>query len=287
MAEGVDTDEDRAGVSASVTRTLGGDNSGLEKSDLAQDGDKLSTSDDSSLIIFNALHLDVVQDQHAASSLERFPEIMAYNLSFSDSSYIKSSPIPNALTLYTGWGTPILREDVRNPAAALGLDSLVLAQIESPVYGSGSQSPSDVLSTSFGSINDLALQSTYNPQAIVILEPQHINHPVILHSDANTKESAIALSAKTRRKLRHTKMITTDGSLNETVNMSEMDTEDSTIQRCNRRNLLAHGENNKPSEGDEVCLMLEIGEALQIEKPHNLDDFTSYINQQRRKEKAG
>jgi hypothetical protein len=32
--------------------------------------------------------------------------------------------------------------------------------------------------------------------------------------------------------------------------------------------------------------MLEIGEVLQIEKPHNLEDFTSYINQQRRKEKA-
>jgi hypothetical protein len=96
---------------------------------------------------------------------------MAYNLSFSDSSYIKSSPISNALTVYTGQGTPILREDARNPAAALDLDSLVLAQIESPVYGSGSQSPSDVLSTSFGSNNDLALQSTYNPQAIVILEP--------------------------------------------------------------------------------------------------------------------
>jgi hypothetical protein len=286
VGDGVDTDEDRADVAPSVTRTLGGGSSGWENSDLAQDGDKLSTSDDSSLIIFNALHLDVVQDQHVASSLERFPEIMAYNLSFSDSSYIKSSPISNALTVYTGQGTPILREDARNPAAALDLDSLVLAQIASPVYGSGSQSPSDVLSISFGSNNDLALQSTYNPQAIVILEPQHMNHPVILHSDANTKESAIALSAKTRRKLRRTKMITADGSLNETVNTSEMDTEDSTIQRCNRRNLLAHDENNKSSEGDEVCLMLEIGEVLQIEKPHNLDDFTSYINQQRRKEKA-
>jgi uncharacterized protein YxeA len=32
--------------------------------------------------------------------------------------------------------------------------------------------------------------------------------------------------------------------------------------------------------------MLEIGEALQIAKPHNLDDFTSYIKQQRHKEKA-
>ena len=125
--------------------------------------------------------------------------------------------IPNALTLYTGRGTPNLREDVRNHAAALGLNSLVLAQIESPVYGNGSQSPSDVLSISSGSNNDLALQSTYNPQAIVILEPQHMNHPVILHSDANTKESATALSAKTRRKLRRTKMITADGSLNETV----------------------------------------------------------------------
>ena len=113
-----------------------------------------------------------------------------------------------------------------------------------------------------------------------------VNHPVILHSDANTKESAIALSAKTRRKLRRTKMIKADRSLNETVNKSEMDTKDSTIQRCNRRNLLAHGENNKPSEGDEVCLMLEIGEVLQIEKPYNLDDFTPYINQQRRKENA-
>jgi hypothetical protein len=187
-----------------------------------------------------------------------------------------------------------LREDVRSPAAALGLDSFVLAQIESPVYGqnfhshmdSGSQSPSDVLSISFGSNNDLALQSTYNPQAVVILEQQHMNHPVILHSEANTKESATTLSVKTRRKLRRTKMIKADRSLNETVNKSEMDTKDSTIQRCNRRNLLAHGENNKPSEGDEVCLMLEIGEVLQIEKPYNLDDFTPYINQQRRKENA-
>ena len=49
-------------VRASVTRTPGGGSNGLEKSDLIQDGDKLSTSDDSSLIIFNALHLDVVQD---------------------------------------------------------------------------------------------------------------------------------------------------------------------------------------------------------------------------------
>jgi hypothetical protein len=294
VADGVDTDEDRAGVSPSVTRTLGGGSSGLEKSDLVKDGDKLSTSDDSSLIIFNALHLDVVQDRHVASSLERFPEIMAYNLSFYDSSYIKYSPIPNALTIYTGRGTLILREDVRSPAAALGLDSFVLAQIESPVYGqnfhshmdSGSQSPFDVLSISFGSNNDLALQSTYNPQAVVILEQQHMNHHVILHSEANTKESATTLSVKTRRKLRRTKMITADRSLNETVNKSEMDTEDSTIQRCNRRNLLAHDKNNKPSKGDEVCLMLEIREVLQIEKPYNLDDFTPYINQQRRKENA-
>jgi hypothetical protein len=35
VAEGIDTDEDRAGVSPSVTRTLGGGSSGLEKSDLA------------------------------------------------------------------------------------------------------------------------------------------------------------------------------------------------------------------------------------------------------------
>lgn len=55
---------------------------------------------------------------------------------------------------------------------------------------------------------------------------------------------------------------------------------------CNRRNLLAHGKNNEPSKGDEVCLMLEIREVLQIEKPHNLDDFTSYIKQQRHKKKV-
>jgi hypothetical protein len=113
-----------------------------------------------------------------------------------------------------------------------------------------------------------------------------MNHRVILHSEANTKESATALSAKKRTKLRRTKIIIADVSLNEIVNKSEMDTEDSTIQMCNRRNLLAHGENNEPSEGDEVCLMLELGEALQIEKPHNLDDFTSYVKQKRRKEKV-
>jgi hypothetical protein len=87
-------------------------------------------------------------------------------------------------------------------------------------------------------------------------------------------------------KLRCTKLITADGSLNETINKNEMDTEDSAIRMCNRTNLLAHGENNEASEGDEVRLMLEIGEALQIAKPHNLDDFTSYIKQQRHKEKA-
>jgi hypothetical protein len=47
-------------------------------------------------------------------------------------------------------GTPLLKEDVRSPAAALGLDFFVRAQIVSPVYGQkfhshmdkGSQSPS-------------------------------------------------------------------------------------------------------------------------------------------------
>ena len=63
-------------------------------------------------------------------------------------------------------------------------------------------------------------------------------------------------------KLQRTKLITADRSLNETVNKSEMDTEDLVIRMCNRSNLLAHGENNEPYEGDEVCLMLEIGEAL-------------------------
>jgi len=87
-------------------------------------------------------------------------------------------------------------------------------------------------------------------------------------------------------KLRCTKLIITDGSLNETVNKSEMDIKDSTIRMCNKSHLLAYGKNNEASEGDEVCLMLEIEEALQIEKPHNLDDFTSYIKQQRHKEKA-
>ena len=95
---------------------------------------------------------------------------------------------------------------------------------------SGSQSPSDVLSISSGSNYDLTLQSTYDPEALVILEPQHMNHCVILHPEANTKESVTVLSAKKRMKLRHTKLITADGSLNETVNKSEMDTEDSTIQ---------------------------------------------------------
>jgi hypothetical protein len=32
-------------------------------------------------------------------------------------------------------GTPLLKEDVRSPAAALGLDFFVRAQIVSPVYG--------------------------------------------------------------------------------------------------------------------------------------------------------
>ena len=72
--------------------------------------------------------------------------------------------------------------------------------------------------------------------------------------------------------------------MNETVNKSEMDTEDSIIQMCIRRNLLAHGKKNERSECDEVCLMLEIGEALHIQKPFNLDDFTSNIKQQRHKE---
>jgi len=64
-----------------------------------------------------------------------------------------------------------LREDVRSPATSLGLDSFVMAQNESPVYGqnlhshvdSGSQSPSDILSISSGSNYDLTLQSTYDP----------------------------------------------------------------------------------------------------------------------------
>jgi hypothetical protein len=76
------------------------DNNGLEKSDLAKDGDKLSPFDESSLVIFNALHIDVVQDQHAALSSERFPEITAYILSNSDNNYIKCSTIPNSLTLH-------------------------------------------------------------------------------------------------------------------------------------------------------------------------------------------
>jgi hypothetical protein len=68
-----------------------------------------------------------VQDQHAASSSKRFPEITAYNLPISNNSYIKCSPIPNALTLYMEQGTPLLKEDVRSPAAALGLDFFVRA----------------------------------------------------------------------------------------------------------------------------------------------------------------
>jgi len=127
VADDADIYKDKTYVSPSVTRTLEGGNNGLEKLDLAKDGDKLSPFDDNSLVIFNALHLDVVQDQHAALSSKRFPEITAYTLSNSDSSYIKCSTIPNALTLYMGRGTPILREDVRSLAAALGLDSFLLA----------------------------------------------------------------------------------------------------------------------------------------------------------------
>jgi hypothetical protein len=44
-----------------------------------------------------------------------------------------------------GRGTPILREDVRSPAAALDLDSFVLAQNESPVYGQNLHSHVDSL----------------------------------------------------------------------------------------------------------------------------------------------
>jgi hypothetical protein len=72
----------------------------LEKSDLAKDGDNLSPLDESSLVIFNTLHLDVVPDQHVALPSERFPEITAYILSNSDSSYIKCNTIPNSLTLH-------------------------------------------------------------------------------------------------------------------------------------------------------------------------------------------
>jgi hypothetical protein len=62
---------------------------------------------------------------------------------------------------------------------------------------SGFQSPSDVLSISSGSNYD-AFQSTYDPQVLVISEPQHMNHCVILHPEANTKESVTVLSAKKR-----------------------------------------------------------------------------------------
>ena len=65
MANDVDTNEDRACVFQSVTRTLRDGSNGLKKLDLAKDEDKLSPFDDNSLVIFNALHLDVVQDQHA------------------------------------------------------------------------------------------------------------------------------------------------------------------------------------------------------------------------------